>query len=480
MLFRFIHVFIICVCIMKNIQKICCIGAGYVGGPTMAVIAQKNPNIQITVVDINESRINAWNEVDLNKLPIYEPGLDIIVEEARGRNLFFDANVDKAIDEADMIFISVNTPTKTYGKGKGMAADLKYIELCARQIARVAKTDKIVVEKSTLPVRTAQAIKRILDQTGSGVEFQILSNPEFLAEGTAIPDLLNPDRVLIGGAETPEGKEAIQALVDIYAAWVPKERILTTNVWSSELSKLTANAFLAQRVSSINAISELCEVSGADVNEVSRAIGTDSRIGSKFLKASVGFGGSCFQKDILNLVYIAKTYGLTEVADYWEQVIIMNDHQKRRFADKIVTTLFNTVNDKKIAFLGWAFKKDTNDTRESAAIYVANDLMEEEANIHVYDPKVTEQQMLADLDYLNTRSAEANQNHLTVHHDAYTALAGAHGVAVLTEWDEFKAYDWQKIYDNMQKPAFVFDGRSILNRQELEKIGFEVYTIGRG
>ncbi|MDM1530731.1 UDP-glucose 6-dehydrogenase [Myroides odoratimimus] len=465
---------------MKNIQKICCVGAGYVGGPTMAVIAQKNPHIQITVVDLNEARIQAWNDEDLSKLPIYEPGLDVVVGEARGRNLFFDTNVDKAIDEADMIFISVNTPTKTYGKGKGMAADLKYIELCARQIARVAKTDKIVVEKSTLPVRTAQAIKRILDQTGNAVEFEILSNPEFLAEGTAIQDLMNPDRVLIGGAETPRGREAIEALASIYEAWVPEERILRTNVWSSELSKLTANAFLAQRVSSINAISELCEVSGADVAEVSRAIGTDSRIGNKFLKASVGFGGSCFQKDILNLVYIAKSYGLDAVADYWEQVIIMNDHQKRRFAENIVTTLFNTVNDKKIAFLGWAFKKDTNDTRESAAIYVANELIEEEAQIHVYDPKVMEQQMLSDLDYLATREAELNKKHLTVHQDPYTALEGAHGIAVLTEWDEFKTYDWQRIYDKMQKPAFIFDGRNILDRQVLEDIGFEVYTIGRG
>lgn len=465
---------------MKNIKRICCVGAGYVGGPTMSVIAQKNPHIQITVVDINEARIAAWNDADLSKLPIYEPGLDAIVAEARGRNLFFDTNVDKAIDEADMIFISVNTPTKTYGKGKGMAADLKYIELCARQIARVAKSDKIVVEKSTLPVRTAQAIKRILDQTGNGVNFQILSNPEFLAEGTAIQDLLNPDRVLIGGEESEAGREAMEALASLYGAWVPQDQILRTNVWSSELSKLTANAFLAQRVSSINAISELCEVSGADVNEVSRAIGTDSRIGSKFLKASVGFGGSCFQKDILNLVYIAKTYGLEEVADYWEQVIIMNDFQKRRFAERIVTTLFNTVNDKKIAFLGWAFKKDTNDTRESAAIYVANDLMEEEAQIHVYDPKVTEQQMLADLDYLNTRSSEANRKHLTVHQDPYTALENAHGIAVLTEWDEFQTYDWQRIYNNMQKPAFVFDGRNILDKKELEQIGFEVYSIGKG
>ncbi|WP_010251466.1 UDP-glucose 6-dehydrogenase [Myroides injenensis] len=465
---------------MQKIQKICCIGAGYVGGPTMAVIAQKNPDIIVTVVDINERRIAAWNEEDLDKLPIYEPGLDAIVKEARGRNLFFDTDVDKAIDEADMIFISVNTPTKTYGKGKGMAADLKYIELCARQIARIAKTDKIVVEKSTLPVRTAQAIKRILDQTGNGVEFQILSNPEFLAEGTAINDLLFPDRVLIGGTPSEKGKEAIAKLSQIYASWVASDKILTTNLWSSELSKLTANAFLAQRVSSINAISELCEASGADVNEVARAIGADSRIGSKFLQASVGFGGSCFQKDILNLVYIAKSFGLEEVADYWEQVIIMNDHQKRRFAEKIVATLFNTVNEKKIAFLGWAFKKDTNDTRESAAIFVANELIEEQATIHVYDPKVSYQQMLADLEYLNTRTSLENQERIFSYSDPYQALRGAHGIAILTEWDEFKSYDWNYIYSIVQKPAFVFDGRGLLDKKQLEEIGFEVYSIGKG
>ena len=351
-----------------KITKICCIGAGYVGGPTMAVIAQKCPHIQVTVVDLNEERIAAWNDADVANIPIYEPGLDAIVAEARGRNLFFSTEVDKAIDEAQIIFISVNTPTKTYGKGKGMAADLKYIELCARQIARVAKDNKIVVEKSTLPVRTAEAIKSILDHTGNGVQFQILSNPEFLAEGTAVQDLLNPDRILIGGDASEEGQKAIQALVGVYANWVDADKILTTNVWSSELSKLTANAFLAQRISSINAMSELCEKTGADVNEVAKAIGMDSRIGAKFLKASVGFGGSCFQKDILNLVYIAKSYGLYEVADYWEQVIIMNDYQKRRFSNKIVQTLYNTVSGKKITFLGWAFKKDTNDTRESAAI----------------------------------------------------------------------------------------------------------------
>ncbi|OXA71446.1 UDP-glucose 6-dehydrogenase [Flavobacterium aquidurense] len=461
-----------------KITKICCIGAGYVGGPTMAVIAQKCPHIQVTVVDLNEQRIKDWNNPNTDNIPIYEPGLSEIVAEARGRNLFFSTEVEKAIDEAQVIFISVNTPTKTYGKGKGMAADLKYIELCARQIAKVAKQNKIVVEKSTLPVRTAEAIKSILDNTGNGVQFQILSNPEFLAEGTAVTDLLHPDRILIGGDTTPEGEEAINALVDVYANWVSKDKILTTNVWSSELSKLTANAFLAQRISSINAMSELCEKTGADVNEVARAIGMDSRIGPKFLKASVGFGGSCFQKDILNLVYIAKSYGLNEVADYWEQVIIMNDHQKRRFSNKIVQTLYNTVADKKITFLGWAFKKDTNDTRESAAIYVADDLINEQAKIAVYDPKVSRNKMLSDLDYLETRTGEENSNALTILDDPYEACKGAHAIAILTEWDEFTTYDWQKIYDSMHKPAFLFDGRNILNTKELESIGFIYRGIG--
>ncbi|WP_398454923.1 nucleotide sugar dehydrogenase [Sphingobacterium thalpophilum] len=459
---------------MKEIKKITCIGAGYVGGPTMSVIAQKNPNVVVTVVDLNQVRIDAWNDTDLDKLPVYEPGLDAVVAEARGRNLFFSTDVEKAIDEADMIFISVNTPTKTYGKGKGQAADLKYIELCARQIAAVAKNDKIVVEKSTLPVRTAAALKSILDNTGNGVNFHILSNPEFLAEGTAITDLHNPDRVLIGG----EDAEAIESLVKVYEAWVPRERILTTNLWSSELSKLVANAFLAQRVSSINAISELCEVTGANVDEVARAIGQDSRIGPKFLKASVGFGGSCFQKDILNLVYIARSYNLTAVADYWEQVIILNDHQKARFAENIIQTMYNTVNGKKIAFLGWAFKKDTNDTRESAAIYVADHLLEEEAHVVVYDPKVPAEQVYKDLDYLGTRSPEDNRRLVTVINDPYEALSEAHAVAVLTEWDEFRTYDWTKIKENMKKPAFVFDGRKLLNREQLTVLGFDYYAIG--
>src|SRR5690554_4622749 len=461
-----------------KITNICCIGAGYVGGPTMSVLAQQNPDIKITVVDLNEERIAAWNGTNLNNLPIYEPGLKEVVQEARGRNLFFSTEVDKAIDEAEMIFISVNTPTKTYGKGKGLAADLKYIELSARQIARVATSDKIVVEKSTLPVRTAQAIKDILDNTGNGVKFQILSNPEFLAEGTAVQDLISPDRVLIGGEESKEGREAMEALVNIYASWIPRERILTTNVWSSELSKLVANAFLAQRVSSINAISELCERTGADVEEVSRAIGMDSRIGPKFLKASVGFGGSCFQKDILNLVYIAKTYGLHEVADYWEQVIIMNDHQKNRFAENIVSTLYNTVSGKKITFLGWAFKKDTNDTRESAAIYVADALLNEQAEICIYDPKVSAERIYDDLDYLNTRSPEDNRRLVKVVKDPYEACQEAHAIAILTEWDEFKEYDWKLIYESVVKPAFVFDGRKLLDAALMKEIGFQYAAIG--
>ncbi|MBL6611640.1 MAG: nucleotide sugar dehydrogenase [Flavobacteriaceae bacterium] len=463
---------------MKAIKNICCIGAGYVGGPTMTVIASQCPEITVNVADINPERIALWNHEDLDQLPVYEPGLAELVGQQRGKNLFFTTEVERAIQEADIIFISVNTPTKTYGKGKGQAADLKYIELSARTIAKVATNDKIVVEKSTLPVRTAQALKNILENTGNGVKFEILSNPEFLAEGTAIDDLLNADRVLIGGDNTPSGKAAKDALSSIYEHWLPKERILQTNVWSSELSKLVANAFLAQRVSSINAISALCEKTDANIDEVAKAIGLDSRIGPKFLKSSVGFGGSCFQKDILNLVYIARSYGLTEVADYWEQVIIMNDHQKRRFADHIISSLYNTVSGKKIAFYGWAFKKDTNDTRESAAIYVADALIEERAEITVYDPKVSRAQMLSDLNYLGTRSPEENERYLTVVNDPYEATDKAHAIAVLTEWDEFKSYDYDRIFDQMLKPAFIFDGRRLLDKSALKEQGFKVYTIG--
>ncbi|OFX61427.1 MAG: UDP-glucose 6-dehydrogenase [Bacteroidetes bacterium GWB2_41_8] len=470
-------------------MKITCIGAGYVGGPTMAVIAEKCPQIEVTIVDVNPQRIAAWNDENLDNLPIYEPGLKEVVAEARGRNLFFSTDVEGAIRSGDIIFISVNTPTKTYGVGKGMAADLKYIELCARQIAAVATTNKIIVEKSTLPVRTAQAIKTILENgESSGInkpQFQILSNPEFLAEGTAIQDLHHPDRVLIGGDQSPEGLKAIETLTDIYAHWVPRERILQTNIWSSELSKLTANAFLAQRISSINSISALCEKTGADVDEIAKAIGTDSRIGPKFLKASVGFGGSCFQKDILNLVYLCRHFNLPEVADYWEQVIKLNDYQKQRFSKQIIDSLFNTVSGKKITFLGWAFKKDTNDTRESAAIYVAWQLLQDKAEIHVYDPKVSKEQMLKDLDYLAEQNLEFSLikdqlfSNLIVHNDPYAAMHSAHAIALLTEWDEFKTYDWQAIYNNMLKPAFLFDGRNILDIVKLSKVGFEIKSIGK-
>lgn len=468
------------------VKKICCLGAGYVGGPTMSVIALKCPEIDVTVVDLNKERIAAWNDEDLDNLPVYEPGLADVVSKARGKNLFFSTDVDKAILDSDMIFIAVNTPTKTYGEGKGMAADLKFVELCARQIAEVATTDKIIVEKSTLPVRTAQTLQTILDSNGSGVKFEVLSNPEFLAEGTAIEDLLNADRVLIGGKQTQSGQEAIQALVDVYAHWLKPSQILTTNVWSSELSKLTANAFLAQRISSINALSALCEATEADVDEVAHAIGTDSRIGPKFLKASVGFGGSCFQKDILNLVYLCRYFNLPEVADYWEQVVIMNDYQKYRFAKNIITTLFNTVNGKKIGVLGWAFKKDTNDTRESSAIYVAEYLIEDGAEIHVYDPKVNEAKIKSDMRYLWELKGITEDKivkklaQIVVYNNPTEALYKAHAVAVLTEWDEFKTYDWKGIYKDMYKPAFVFDGRNILNTSELSTIGFEVSSIGKG
>jgi len=455
-------------------MNICCIGAGYVGGPTMAMIARKCPDIRVTVVDINQERIDAWNSAEL---PVYEPGLDDVVLESRGRNLFFSTNVDDAIRAADVIFVSVNTPTKTYGVGAGRAADLRYLELCARRIAEVATGDKIVVEKSTLPVKTAESLKRVLHANSNGHHFEILSNPEFLAEGTAVADLENPDRVLIGGDDTPQGREAIAKLVSVYARWVPAERILTTNLWSSELTKLVSNALLAQRISSINSISALCEVTGADVSEVARAAGRDARIGPRFLNASVGFGGSCFQKDILNLVYLCEHYGLREVADYWESVVKINDWQKDRFVSRIIRTLFNTVAGKRIALLGFAFKKDTNDTRESAAIRVASALMDEKADIVIYDPKVTAVEVYRDLDY--ARGDQLAREAVQVVDDPYTALEGAHALAVLTEWDVFRELDYQRVFDKMKKPAFAFDGRNILDHQTLRKIGFEVHVIGK-
>jgi UDPglucose 6-dehydrogenase len=456
--------------------NICCIGAGYVGGPTMAVIAAKCPQIVVTVVDVNEARIAAWNS---DTLPIYEPGLDHVVRSARGRNLFFSADVDRAIREADVIFVSVNTPTKTYGVGAGSAADLRFVELSARRIAEVATGDKIVVEKSTLPVRTAESLRRVLKSNTSGHRFEVLSNPEFLAEGTAVADLEHPDRVLIGGDDTASGRLATQTLVDIYANWVPRERILTTNVWSSELSKLVANALLAQRISSINAVSALCEVTGADVDEVAFAAGRDSRIGPKFLKASVGFGGSCFQKDILNLVYLCEHHGLHEVAEYWKQVVTINNWQKSRFVERMIRTMFNTIAGKRIAVLGFAFKKNTNDTRASAAIDVCRALIEEQAEVVIYDPRVSRETIVADLARATGLNANELMKYVTIEPDVYKALDGAHGFAVLTEWDEFSTLDFDRVFRGMKKPAFAFDGRNVLPHARLREIGFEVSAIGK-
>ncbi|TKY55044.1 UDP-glucose 6-dehydrogenase 1 [Spatholobus suberectus] len=465
--------------------KICGIGAGYVGGPTMAVIALKCPSIEVAVVDISHSRISAWNS---NKLPIYEPGLEEVVNQCRGKNLLFSTDVEKHVHEADIIFVSVNTPTKIRGLGAGKAADLTYWESAARMIADVSKSNKIVVEKSTVPVRTAEAIEKILTHNSKGIKYQILSNPEFLSEGTAIRDLLNPDRVLIGGDQGPEGLEAIQKLKAIYAHWVPEDRIITTNLWSAELSKLADNAFLAQRISSINAMSAICEATGAEVSQVSRALSKNSKIGPKYLSASVGFGGSCFQKDILNLVYICESNGLTEVANYWREVIKVNDYQKSRFVNRVVTSMFNTISGKKIAILGFAFKKDTSDTRKTPAVDVCKGLLGDNACLSIYDPRVTEEQIQKDLSmdgvewdhpiHLQPMSSTVVKQ-VSVVGDAYEATKDAHGICVLTEWDEFKTIDYQRVYDNMQKPAFVFDGRNILNVDKLREIGFIVYSIGR-
>ena len=440
-----------------KVTNICCIGAGYVGGPTMAVIALKCPDIKVTVVDLNEARIAAWNG-PLDQLPIYEPGLAEVVEKARGRNLFFSTDIDKAIDEAQMIFMAVNTPTKTAGEGAGMAADLTYVEACAKQIAEVSITNKIVVEKSTLPVRTAEKIKEILAINSKGVHFEVLSNPEFLAEGTAIQDLFKSDRVLVGGDSTPTGQAAVKSLVDIYTNWIPREKILTTNVWSSELAKLASNAMLAQRISSINSLSALCEKTGADIDELAQAVGMDHRIGPHFLKASVGFGGSCFQKDILNLVYLCQHYGLHEVAEYWHQVVKINNYQKKRFAQKIIDAFGGTLKDKTIGILGWAFKANTNDSRESAAIYVANYLLNAGANLQVYDPMVTEAQMFEDLRAVGNGVLAKN---VTVQDTLGKTVAQVDAIAILTEWEEFKQFQPK------ETRQLIFDGRNILKQKNI-------------
>nr|XP_033782804.1 UDP-glucose 6-dehydrogenase-like [Geotrypetes seraphini] len=463
------------------VQRICCIGAGYVGGPTCSVIAQMCPEITVTVVDINQKRILAWNS---DQLPIFEPGLQEVVKACRGVNLFFSTDIARAVQEADIIFISVNTPTKMFGIGKGRAADLKYIEACARQIAEVAVGFKIVVEKSTVPVQAADSIRRIFDaNTKSSASFQVLSNPEFLAEGTAMRDLKHPNRILIGGDATPEGQMAIEALSNIYEHWVPKSKIITTNTWSSELSKLASNAFLAQRISSINSISALCEMTGADVEEVATAIGTDQRIGSHFLKASVGFGGSCFQKDVLNMIYLCEAFNLPEVAQYWQQVVEINEYQRRRFTSHIVRCLFNTITDKKIAILGFAFKKDTGDTRESSSIYICKYLMEEGARLNIFDPQVKKEQILDDLAHSSLSQDDTDKvlRLITISSDPYEACENTHAIVICTEWDIFKTLDYERIYKAMQKPAFIFDGRRILNcvYDYLKQLGFQVEMIGK-
>ena len=464
-----------------TVQRICCLGAGYVGGPTMAVIADRCPDIQVTVVDLNAQRIAAWNNDDLTLLPVYEPGLDAVVSRARGRNLHFSTSVTDAIAVADMVFISVNTPTKTKGLGAGQASDLRWVEACARQVAESAQGHTIVVEKSTLPVRTAEAIKTILEASSEGdsqTTFSVLSNPEFLAEGTAIPDLENPDRVLIGG----EDAESIDALAEVYAQWVPQQKILRTNLWSSELSKLTANAFLAQRISSINSIAAFCEASGADVREVARAIGTDSRIGPKFLNAGPGFGGSCFQKDILNLVYLCRHFGLAEVADYWESVVSLNTWQQHRIARLVVQKLFGTVTGKRLAILGFAFKADTNDTREAPAIRICRDLLEEGAQLAIHDPKVEIQQMARDLGCESTSASDAlsGTGSWTASESVEDAVGGADAVLVLTEWSHYRDLNWTSLATRMRKPAWVFDARAVTNPEQVKQAGLRLWRVGDG
>ncbi len=452
----------------ENYKKnLLCIGAGYVGGPTMAMIAHKCPQYRVTLVDINRQRIDEWNS---DRLPIYEPGLDEVVRAARGKNLFFSTDIENSIRDADIIFVSVNTPTKTFGVGAGMAADLQYWEKTARQILECSGSSKIVVEKSTLPVRTALAMERILNSNKRGLHFDVLSNPEFLAEGTAINDLLSPDRVLIGSRLTESGIAARQQIVDIYANWVPLERILTSDVWSSELSKLVSNVFLSQRISTINAISAICEKTEADVYNVARAVGMDHRIGGKYLNASIGFGGSCFKKDILNLVYISKSYGLDEVADYLHSVVKMNDYQKERFVENMLQAMFNTLAGKRICIFGFAFKADTGDTRESPAIYISKRLLEERADLVITDPKALRnaRKDLADAD-----------DHVSFIEDPYEAVSGCHAIAVLTEWDLYKSLDYQKIFEKMIKPAFIFDGRNIIDHPHCFDIGFNIYPIGK-
>ena len=465
---------------INKVRNICCIGAGYVGGPTMAVFADKCPNLNIFVVDKNKQRLDAWNSEDLTKLPIFERGLDKLISKRRGKNLHFSDNFKKYISEADMIFISVNTPTKTKGLGAGKASDLKWVEASSREIAEYAQGETIVVEKSTLPVKTAQTIKSILDESQSvnkDKKFTVLSNPEFLAEGSAIADLEFPDRVLIGG----DHLESIKALVNIYLNWIPKDKIITTDLWSSELSKLTANAFLAQRISSINSISALCERTGANIKDVSLAIGTDKRIGKDFLNAGPGFGGSCFKKDILNLVYIYDHYGLHHEAKYWEKVVEINDWQKKRISNLIIEKLFGTISGKKIAILGFSFKANTNDTRESPAISICKELINEGGNLFVYDPKVSHEQIRIDLNLAEARQErDLNEGSWSYATSISEAIELSDAIVIITEWEEFKYLNWKEIKSKMRNPSWIFDTRSIINISEAEKYGLKVWSVGKG
>ncbi len=471
-----------------TVKNICCIGAGYVGGPTMTMMASKCPDLDFNVVDINEERIASWNNKDLSKLPIFEPGLQELIAKTRNKNLFFSSNIKEAIESADMIFISVNTPTKTKGLGAGKSSDLKWVEASAREVSRYSKGYTIVVEKSTLPVRTAEVIENILNSAETNsrreeISFDVLSNPEFLAEGTAIKDLDNPDRVLIGG----KNKQAMNALSNIYKVWVPEDKILYTNIWSSELAKLTSNAFLAQRISSINSISAICEVTGADVREVSRAIGKDTRIGSKFLDSGPGFGGSCFKKDILNLVYLAEYFDLYDVAKFWEGVVNINNWHQRRIAEIVIRKLFGTITGKKIVILGFAFKANTNDTRESAAIRICKDLIEEGADLIIHDPKVSPIQIEKDLKVKQISETNINPDSLIKSQigqwkfsKSIDIFDDAHAILVLTEWEEYKHIEWQKASKKMVKPSWVFDSRSIVNAEEVIKSGLKLWRLGDG
>ena len=466
----------------KEIKNICCIGAGYVGGPTMAVIAEKCPNIKVTIVDINKNKIEKWNSKNLDDLPIYEPGLKEIVNEQRGKNLFFSTDIEKNISIADIIFISVNTPTKESGIGAGQAIDLKWVESSARQIAEFAKGYTVVVEKSTLPVNTAKTIKEILLSSKfdnqENKNFSVISNPEFLSEGTAIENLRNPDRVLIGG----EDEEALKIITNIYSKWIVKDKILTTDLWSSELAKLIANAFLAQRISSINSISALCEKTGANIKEVSLAIGADSRIGPFFLNAGPGFGGSCFKKDILNLIYICNHFGLEEVSSYWQKVIDINSWQSNRITEIIVNSLFGTLKDKKIAILGFAFKANTNDTRESRAINICTSLIDEGAILQIFDPRVTKEQIAKELNSSprDSQKMSDNKGSWMKSKSINDSFDNIDAVVILTEWDEFKNLDWDSLSKKMRRPSWLFDTRSISNVEVARKNGINIWEIGRG